>query len=125
MASTTIQGKRLIRMNVDVSATGAQDATSAVLNPSPFGPGRNMIVELDAAPTSTALYKLQTAPRYDPATGVKPATGSSLWVDLVSFTPTSPLEQEVTPAADAWHVRANVTALLASTTYGVNLLGSV
>src|SRR5690348_6853040 len=108
MSSSTTQTKNLIRMSVDVAATGAQDSTSAVLGPSPFLGGGTVQVRMDAL-DGTAIVKLQQAPRFDPATGAKPATGSALWTDIATFGTTAALTQEVGIALDSYHIRANVT----------------
>jgi len=117
--------KNLIRIVVDASVAGAHDTGAGApaaaslalenLGVTPFRPGQPFMVEIDATPAAASTTKLQGAPRYDPATGAKPVTGSSLWVDIVSITQASPLEQEVTPAADAYWLRPNVSATGAAT----------
>lgn len=116
MASTTTSTKNLVRMKVDVAATGAQDTTGFSLDQTPFSGSNTLIVHLEAL-DGTAIVKLQQAPRIDSTTGAKPATGSSLWTDIGTWDTTNAataLKQEVSLAQDTYYVRADVTTLHAA-----------
>jgi hypothetical protein len=116
MSSTNTKTKNLIRMKVDLAATGAQDSTSVALDATPFLGTGSLIFNIEAL-DGTAILKLQQAPQYDPATGAKPVTGSSLWTDIGTWdttVATTALKQEIGVAADTYHVRANVTTLHAA-----------
>lgn len=116
MSSTTTATKNLVRMKVDVAATGAQDATGFTLDPTPFSGSNTLVVRLEAL-DGTAKVKLQQAPRIDSTTGAKPATGSALWTDIGTWDTTdatTALTQEVSLAQDTYYVRANVTTLHAA-----------
>lgn len=123
MASGTTVTKNLIRMSIDIAATGAQDSTGFSLALTPFNAGRPVLARLEAL-DGTGKFKLQTAPRIDPATGAKPATGSSLWTDWNAWdttVATTALTQELTAPEDAYWVRANVTVLHAASFAILNL----
>jgi hypothetical protein len=116
MSSATTSTKNLIRMKIDVAATGAQDTTGFTLDPTPFGGSNTLVVRLEAL-DGTAIFKLQQAPRIDSTTGAKPATGSALWTDIATYdttVATTALTQELSLAADTYYVRANVTTLHAA-----------
>lgn len=123
--------KNMIRMVVDTNVGGAHDTGAGApaagvlaqmnLSLTPFRPGQPFLIELEAAPVTAVGAKLQTAPRYDPATGARPATGSSLWVDLFVPIATTALQTEVQPAADAYWFRSNITGTPAAGTPVWNL----
>ncbi len=120
MASSNTVTKNLVRMKIDLAATGKQDTTAISLGTQPKG---TVIARLEAL-DGTAIYKLEQAPRFDSATGAQPATGSTLWTTLVTYdttVATSSLTQELTLAADSYYIRANVTTAHAASFGIVNL----
>lgn len=93
-----------VTANVQTVNKGA----GVAFNASPFTPGKNCTVAPVAIPL-TSVVNLETAPRFDPATGTTPAAASALWTVLHTYNSSSTLEPlEVTP--DYW-VRYNTTTL--------------
>jgi hypothetical protein len=137
-ADTLTVTKNMQRIVPDCSVGGAHDNLTQLPNigpggsisqlamcnfgVTPFRPGQPITVELDGTLPATAVgLKIQTAPRFDSATGQRPATGSSLWVDLLTFTTGMAPQQELSPAADAYWWRTNVTGTPAAGTPGINM----
>lgn len=110
---SNIQTNEFLKLDIAVTATGAQTPVALSKTPSLGSAGvaggltgRRFRMEIPTLPLATSTTKIQTAPRIDPATGLAPASGSSTWTDVATLTSTSDQVQSV--YLDYW-VRANVT----------------
>lgn len=93
---------------VTADITTVNKGTPVAFNASPFTAGKNCLVTILAIPL-TSVVVLETAPRFDPATGTTPAAASTLWTTLKSYSSASTLAPfELTP--NYW-VRYNCTTL--------------
>lgn len=103
-----------------VSTAATATGTGVALNTTPFlgGQGHEAILNI-VAPAASVTVKIQGNPAANYAGAPVPAAGDAGWVDIVSLTSASPLQQEI--KLPNW-IRYNITGAAAGT-FSANLEG--